>query len=311
MMYNQEIKERFYRDYSEKSVISRYLFDSIFNASANLEEAYDKDICNFSKAEIDTYYKSLNAKSKERLSVANSILNSYRIWCEAEQPFEIFESINYYALFNLQSFAGFISKSVLENKFISEETLKSYLKDIINPCDQLLLVLLYNGIKGRQMEDIRNLNVSQIEGNVIHLEDGRDVEVSQDIIDLIIETNNTYEYYSMGENQRKYVLIGDNVMKSKKLSKMETGRNFYHSCAVKVAKFQDQFGNPELSMNRIWKSGMLYKAKKLANEKGIDIKEFLYSDDAKPLYEQYSVKQSPHVFYANIKEYLPYLKEEK
>lgn len=310
-MYNENIKRQFIEYYLTNRAISKNAVESVFNASAKLEQIADngkgKDICNFTKPEIEEYYFYIRAKSKERISVANSILKEYKTWAY-EVAGICYDDIPYFDMFSIEDFKRFISKSVLENKYIGEETLKSYLEEIYNPCDQLLLLLLYNGIKGKQLIEIINLHINQVKENILHLSTGRSVEVDDKIIDLIEETNNTYEYYTFGENTKILELVGDNVFKSTKSSRSNSMASIYHRYTVKMVAFQKMFDNPELSINRIGFSGMINTLKNGARDNDMKVEEFVKSDLAKPILERYQFNRHPTKVIKLFEEYLEYIK---
>lgn len=310
-MYNENIKNRFIEYYLSNKEMSKTTVENIFNQSEKLEQLADngkgKDICNFTKPEIEEYYYCLRAKSKERISVTNSILKEYKTWAN-EIAGICYDDTPYFDMYSIDDFKRFISKSVLENKYIGEETLKSYLEEIYNPCDQLFLLLLYNGIKGKQLVEIINLHVSQISGNTIHLSTGRDVEVNDSIIDLIYETNDTYEYYTYGEVSKKLELIGDNVFKSTKSSRSESLASIYHRYTVKMVTFQKMFDNPELAINRIGLSGMINSLKNGAVENNMKLEDYIKSDLATPILERYQFNRHPSKIIKIFEEYLDYIK---
>lgn len=308
-MFNENIKRQFIDYYLSSKYIAKTAVENIFRCSEKLEELADnrkgKDICNFTKTEIEEYYICLQAKSKERISVTNSILKEYKIW--AIDVGICYDDTPYFDTFTIKDFKRFISKNVLENKYIGEETLKSYLNEIINPCDQLLLVLLYNGIKGKQLSEIIDLHINQVDGNVLHLSSGRSVEVDSSIINLIEETNNTYVYYTYGENTKKFELSGEKVFKDTKGVRSDSMNSIYHRYTSKMVVFQKMFDNPELAINRIGLSGMLNTLIKSSKEKNMALAEFVSSDMAKPILERFKCNRHPSKVMKIFEEYLDYI----
>lgn len=303
--YNEEIKRVWIELYLSNKDMVRSTVESVFSASKKMESLLEKDICNFSKPEIESYYKSLSAKSKERISVANSILKEYKEWCYNNGY--SYDSNPYYDTFTSEDFKRCISKSVLEKKYIGEDTLNSYLAEIHNPCDRLLLILLYNSIRGKLLEEILNLHVNQIEGNIIHLSTGREVRVDDSVINLIYLTNDTYTYYTYGEI-RKFELVGDNVFKNTKGVRTTSMASVYHRYASRIVKFQQMFDNPELAINRIWISGMLNALIKKANEKNLTLGQFTVTEEAKPILKQYEFNRHPTKIMKLFEEYIEYIK---
>lgn len=304
-MFNRDAKERFIKEYLATREIAPTAVENVFNSVSRLEELYNKDVCNFTRPEIIDFYQSLNAKSKERLSMTNSILKEYKTWC-IENGF-CYDATPYFDTFTIDDFKNYISKNILENKYIGEKTLKSYLDEIINPQDQLLLVLLYNGIKGKQLCEVINLHVNQIKGNELHLCTGRVVKVDDSVIDLIRETDNTYIYYSYGDNPRQWELVGDKVFKNTKSVRSDSMASIYHRFTTKMVNLQKMFDNPELTINRVAISGMLNALKKEADKHNITVRELILSKKAQPILEQYQFKRYPTKVLGLFEEYFEHL----
>jgi hypothetical protein len=306
-MYNEVIKVQWIKEYLLYSNIASSAVYSTFGSSEKLEELFKKDICNFTKPEIEDLYKSIMAKSKERISVMNSVLKEYKSWCIQTDNGICYDKTPYFDILTMDDFKRYISRNILENKYIGEETLISYLKEIDNPCDKLLLKLLYHGVKGKQLIEIINFSINQVDGNVLHLCTGRDVTVDDETIQLINESLNTYEYYSYGDKPRKWELIGDDVFKGTKGVRSDSMASIYHRYTSKMVRFQNMFDNPELAMNRISISGMLNTLIKNAKQRNIQLDSFIKSKDAEPILAQYEFNRYPTKVLTIFEEYIDYL----
>lgn len=84
--------------------------------------------------------------------------------------------------------------------------------------------------------------------------------------------------------------------------------SIYHRYIAKMVIFQKMFDNPELSINRIWVSGMLNSLLKGSKEKNITLSEFVLSDTAKPILEKFQFKRHPSKVMRLFDEYLDYIK---
>ena len=305
-MYNEQKKTRWMAEYLAVNACSRGRISSVFSASEQYEKDLNKDICDFTKEEIVHFFICMEAKSKESLSVTNTFLKNYRRWCD-EHGYSSHD-VNYFEHLTIEDFKHYISKDVLEHKFISKETLESYIEQLLNPCDQLLLSLLYHGVKGKKLKEIIDLNVNQIQGNEVHLSTGRVLSLPEEVIELIRKTNNTYEYYPFSEtNTEPIELVGDKVFKDGLNASTENQDYIYHRFSVKMSKFKKEFDNPELSINRIWKSGMLHALLEGARKNQMSFEEYSVSADAKPILERYEFHATPSKIAKQYKEYIEYI----
>lgn len=197
-MYNQEYKEAFIK--TEYSVDDKYINTIItrFNKIAPYEENLGKDLSNFSIKEISEFYSSLMYRSVENLENFNLLFGRYTRYMLSQNL--VSDSQNHYDEFDIAMLMKCLDYSTIAGKIITREELESEIKELLNPCDQFLLLALFEGICGQGYSDFWELEFSNFEGNIVHLP-GRDLEVSSKLVNLAEKSSEEYEYIVFGDKE--------------------------------------------------------------------------------------------------------------
>ncbi len=167
----------------------------------NYEVQVGKQVYNLNISELNEMFATLRNSSKRTAQKNKSILTNYIDFCVAKKIVPHMENRAKYI-----DVEKFVSRQALLNKFISKEKVREYVNLLYNSQDQLLLWLLFIGVRGRTtedgtMEEVINLTIDDVnfKENMLTLRqnDGKFRlldDVPDHIIDLIRETYEQ-EYY--------------------------------------------------------------------------------------------------------------------
>jgi len=170
----------------------------------NYENQVGKQAYNLSISELNEMFATLRNSSKRGAGKNKSILTNYIDFCVSKKIVSHMENRAKYIDIN-----KFVSRQALLNKYIPKEKVMEYTNLLYNAQDQLLLWLLYIGVRGRTtedgtMEEVINLTIDDVNfaENALTLRqnDGKFrllCDVPDFIIDLIKET---YEQETYTEN---------------------------------------------------------------------------------------------------------------
>lgn len=193
-MFNEERKLTWIASLDMKDT-TKAMMHTYMNRIAQYEEQLDKDCCEFTREEVLTFYKEYNASSVVSISNMNSKYKVYTEWCIEKG----YTKENAYADLTIFDWEQCCSK---EKPIISREDLLSlftgYVGKIVNPCDQFLCLALFEGICGVRMCEFMYLTMNDFKGNEVHLNTGRVLTVSNELIRLAEESTNTYEKIPFG-----------------------------------------------------------------------------------------------------------------
>lgn len=152
-LFNEELKTQFLNIVNEKT---RSSYRRIFTITSKHETELNKDIHQFSLIEIEKVLWSFQSRTKNTVESYGRIISSYLNWCVKQ---------------------GIISKNVMQEmrpddfkKFIhddSEYISEKHLRRIEDMCnnyqDSVIIRLLFIGIGGKSLSEIRNLKATDVD----------------------------------------------------------------------------------------------------------------------------------------------------
>ena len=306
MMYNKELKERYIKEKSIISTLPNNYLNCQFNKVGKYEKELNKDVHDFTVYEIVEYYKILNVSSLEILAVLNSHLSLYTQWC-LEQSIVV-DNQNHFLEIDLERMRSCLNKVLIEKKIVSREQIIEWTSSLPNPKDQFVILGLFEGLKGKDFCDLVNLRPEDINGNILTLIDGREIEVSDELIKYAEDSMFESTYYSSSGSQIKTMPLVDKgyVIKDYPNTKEGTsafakGRIIYNGIArslkyIGVLSFT--------SANSIYESGKIWMIKNRAKELGVSTKDYVYSNHIKEVEHQFGCKIVKSVFWLKYEDHL-------
>lgn len=305
-MYNQEIKEHFIGTYKDKD--TQKTIKPIFKKTSLKEEALGKDLFQFTQDEAIPLLTYLSRNTTNGLNNNLSYIRQYVRWCEKQGYSKgnmTFESIH------KKDLVGLINFDIANNQYIRDrDTLYSLCSKLKNPVDQALLVLLYEGLLGNEMDEVRFLLKSDIKTT------SREISISSkppriisnvdkrsiDILEKAINKNelDTRNGTSEARAKKRYMINSPYVIRP---TKMHNSDNEPISAAGINIRFRGirQWVNMYLNATSVFNSGLFERLVKLER------------DDHKLTYIDYgnvlkSVGMNP-VSYSDLKDKYEYFKE--
>lgn len=306
-IFNEEVKNKFLNTISEKT---RQSYKRIFTITFKHELILNKDINQFDLKEIEKVLWSFKSKTRNTIESYGRIISSYLNWCVK---------------------TGLISKNVMEDmkpddfeKFIhddSEYISEKQLRRIEDMCnnyqDAVILRLLFIGVGGNKLSEIRNLKISDVdfEGKKIRVinalkedEKGlllkyteRFIDVDDRTLNLIKGAINQKIYLKRNgelaqtehDNIRPYTdLVENDYVVRSSVTKTE---NYYTPVDKfviyrRLSMLEEVLGLDRFNAKFIQQSGMLYLANKIMENDEVSLV------DIKIVADQFNVKS-----YHNLK----------
>ena len=285
-MYNSDTKESFIKDYLRSRVVARTSLYSLFRKTEPFEERNNKDCSQFNQDEVLTMYREFKAKSVYTLLNYNTILKAYCAWkryYHKEKDTESYENIT------IELLKPCVPKDA--NKFLSREEITEIENQLYNQTDRAILECLWEGLSGPSMIDLVSINKSMMNSKdkALYFPDGRIVQVTDRLYELLIKAFDETEYMCYGESLRVKKLIGVGSLYKERDNAHAADSNdkAFRWVYRKVQNFRDHVGIPGLTMKNIHISGMYHYLCQGMQETGLDLKSFLRSDDGKELAIKY------------------------
>ena len=293
-MYNSEMKEGFIKDYLRSRIIARTSLYSLLRKTRPFEEQNKKDCSKFNDEEILEMYKAFNAKSVYVLLNYNTILKAYCAWIRYYRKEKTTES---YDNITIEHLKPCIPPNSM--KFLSREEITEIEDQLYNWTDKAILECLWEGISGPSMNDLVGISISMVnsEEKRIYFSDGRIVQLTDRLYDFLIKAFEETEYMCYGETLRVKKLIGAGRLYKERDNAHATDsddRNF-RWVYRKIQNFREHVGISGLTMKNIHISGMYYYLLQGMQETGLDLKNFLRSEDGKELAIKYGFNSEFYV----------------
>lgn len=250
----------------------------------------DKKINEFNYDEIILFLKILGSSSIDSLSNYVCMISIYFDFCKKESKMD--NVIDYIRAISLETLEKCVNKDKFNNRFISRETLYTLVDKLINEYDKAILLLTFEGIMGKGYSELINLKVSDLdfECNIIKLSN-REVAINdklkfilkrlvhQDTIFYANEIDNRVNELNMDS---PYLFKPTNRYISLKSTQKRIEQGKYNPYQIdskvlnnRIFKILKEFIRaPYLTMNNIYRSGLIEQIKKNIGEENITKQTF-------------------------------------
>lgn len=266
-MYNPELKNAFLNEQYENED-SRKIVSYLFYNSRPTEEQLKKDLANFNINDIDVLMKDLDPPNSAVARSNGSVISTYINWAMGNGHRKAIDN----PLRGI--YPEWYDKFVGDKKlFMSKDELKDTIENIHNAQDAVIMQLLFEGVSGNKMSELLNLKQEDIDwdNNILHLEDDkfgkRDVEVTEDCLQLIQQAINQTIYYSKngtatGRKAEIELVENEYVLRNIKTGAYSTGKGSPNLIYRRLTVISELFDLPYLTSKNLTKSGMIYEAYK-------------------------------------------------
>ena len=185
------------------------------------------------------------------------------------------------------------------NKFLSREEIIEIEDQLYNWTDKAILECLWEGISGPSMNDLVRINKDMVdsEEKILYFSDGRLVELTDRLHELLTKAFDETEYMCYGATLRVKKLIGAGRLYKERdnAHAADTDDRNFRWVYRKVQNFRDHVGIPGLTMKNIHISGMYHYLCQGMQETGLDLKNFLRSEGGKNLAKKYGFHSESYV----------------
>lgn len=218
-MYNEKRKIE-YSNYCRSNGDTRdeRFFINVFNYCEEFENRFGKDLSDFTKEEIaEMYSDTKRFRTLNILIVKHSQYSRYADWTNPNNEFHFYDR---------DDLVKFITIEDRNSRIVTREEFMEVVYSMINSMDQLLLMSIFEGIKGKDFQDLLNLKTQDVnlKGGfaIISTRERGIVSLSNELVEIIkkcldekVFTNASgveyaydkkdyvYSYRGLGEDIRK------------------------------------------------------------------------------------------------------------
>ncbi|HHY29009.1 MAG TPA: hypothetical protein GX523_20125 [Desulfitobacterium dehalogenans] len=278
-LYNSDQKLRFLKE-EYPNELTRKTYGSLLLQLTKFEEFYKKDLCDFSYSEAVDSLIGLRKKTFKSLDVAQTIIVKYINWCMNEGYSST--GINSFKLLNKEDLQKLVHQIAQKESYFTREEIFEMVVDIVNPIDKALIILLFEGVRGRtEFEELRNLKNSDIfiSSNTLLLTrdngDQRVISVEDRSIEILMNAMEQ-EYYHKGNGEGTGVFATPKLRETDYLLRAsDNGKNMNIDERMAVPSINTRFrafrsftGISFLNPTLVFQSGLLEKCSIIENESG-------------------------------------------
>lgn len=306
-LFNADLKGRYLESVSDKT---RGSYNRIFLITSNYENALGRDINSFDLKEIESVLRSFKSKTRNTIESYGRIISAYLNWCVKNGiiPENVMEDMK------PDDFEKFVYN---DSEYINEKQLRRFEDFCNNYQDAVLLRLLFIGVGGKKLSEIRNLKVEDVnfESKKLRLtntlkedENGLPLKYTERIIDVDDRTlalidgaiNQDVYLKKNGEiaqtennNISPYTdLVSSDYVVRASITKTDSYNEPVDKFVIyrRLSMLGEVFGVEKFNAKFIQQSGMLYLASNLIEEKDVSL------DDLKIIADTFNIKS-----YHNLK----------
>ena len=304
--YNTALKIQYIEEKSKEVIIHNNYLECQFNKTNKLESELDKDLSNFTVYEIIEYYKMLNISSLDTLFVMNSQFSMYTQWCLQKNIVK--DNQNHFLEMTMEHLKECLNKALVDMKFVSRETVLSWVDQLPNPKDQFVLLGLFEGLKGKDFCELSKLRPEDINRNIASLCTGREIKLSNRLLKIIADCKVEDKYYSITGNSTKVMplldkgfVIKDYPNARTDVSDFQLGRKVYNSI-TRILNYFDVLDF--MTANSVFESGKLQMIKERAKELNMSCKDYIYSSYISEVEKKYNSKIVRSIYWLKYEDYL-------
>jgi integrase len=314
LIYNESTKSYFLRDMIESKTITEETsknYTRIFGITADKEKALQKDLNQFTLEELETILFDFKAKTRNTIETYGRIISSYLNWSvqHGKAPHNPLTELK------PDDFEKYI---INEEQYFTEKQLRRWEDRCTNYQDAVIIRLLFMGVSGRQMSEIRNLKKVDvdIENKRLRLintlkadEKGMPIKFTERYLDIDDRTLELIEG-AMGENiyvkkngemeERENIrpytdLVKNDYVVRASITRTENWNSPVDKFVIyrRIDTIANSLGIEDLTAKFIQRSGMIYNANSLIQNDNFSL------DDLKIVADRFNVKS-----YHNLKGFL-------
>lgn len=275
-VYNRENKEWFLESIDLTQYPPRW-WERVFEKSNMFEKIKDKDLYNFTTPDIIEFYKFLDIGTITPLIIYNTNLIRYAQWALNENL--IVDGQNHFDELTSEILATCLNVTKTEQSILSYDTFVDLInRKIVNDQDKFIFFCLFEGIKGKNYQEIVDMKMSDIDENnlSVHLSSGRNVSVSPDFINICKKADKQTVYVGIVGNEIERNLVpGNNIVKEKSNSQGKNlNRTVYNTIVRNIAAVFELAD--VVTAKSIRDSGLIYYLNKRADKLGVSVSELMY-----------------------------------
>lgn len=291
-MYEKEnYKEEFIKDYSRSRVVSITSLYGLFRKIAPYEEKLSKDISKFTTIEALDMYKQFGSRSVYTLMNNNTILKNYYAWMQYHYGID---NPSAYEKITIDDLRPLVDKK--KSRILSREEIIEIEDQLLNHSDKAIVELLFIGVSGKNMEDLYAVSEECVKGNKLVV-NGKQFNMTNRLKELLPKAFEEDNIMTYGETMKIFQVIGQGrIYKERPNARgVDTDDSRFRYFYRRIMLFRNYLGIDVLTMKNISSSGMIYYLNDGMKKSGLELKNFLRTEEGKNIAAQYGFSDNFYI----------------
>lgn len=296
MYTNEQETEDFLQEYRRSRVIIETTTRATLNRAVEFEHKFNKPFYQFTTEEALEMYKSVHAISVVTLQNNNLVLKHATRWFAHQYKKEV---ANTYEEMTKDQLGTVVDVAKQRSLILSREDVDNIKDNLINKIDQAIVEMLFQGAGGQWLKELTFLDRNQVDRErlMIYFKTGKNLPVTDEICDLLIEAFAEDELASFGSTTRVSKVAGNSLYKvrcnalsdNSDYHSEEDVQRRYRFAQRRLLLISKDLGI-RLKASGLQASGLLHYIRLGMEETGLSFREFVKTERAQKLAQRYDIR---------------------
>jgi hypothetical protein len=301
---NEQEIEDFLAEYGRSRVIIETTTRATLNRAVEFEYKFNRPFYQFTIEEALDMYESVHAISVVTLQNNNLVLKHAARWFAYKYNKKV---SNTYEEMTKDQLSAVVDVAKQRSLILSREDINNLQSNLINAIDKAIVEMLFQGAGGQWLKELTFLDRNQLDRErlIIYFKTGKNLPVTDEICDLLIEAFNEDELVSFGSTTRVSKVAGNSLYKvrcnalsdNSDYHSDEDVQRRYRFAQRRLLLISKDLG-VRLKASGLQASGLLHYIRLGIEETGLSFREFVKSEQARKLAQRYDIKSED--FYSQI-----------
>lgn len=291
----QEIED-FLSEYRRSRIIIETTTRATLNRAVEFEYKFNKPFYCFTATEALEMYRSVHAISVVTLQNNNLVLKHATRWLAHKYNKEV---SNTYEEMTKDVLSDVVDIDKQRSLILSREDIDNLKDNLLNKIDQAIIEMLFQGAGGEWLKEIAFLDGRQVDREhlMVYFKTGKNLPITDDICDLLMEAFAEDELISFGSTTRVSKVAGTGLYKvrcnalsdNSDYNDPQSVERRYRFIQRRLLLITKDLGI-RLKASGIQSSGLLHYIRLGMEDMGLSFREFVKTDRAKKLAQRYDIK---------------------
>ena len=296
MYTNEQEIEDFLAEYGRSRVIIETTTRATLNRAVEFEHKFNKPFYDFTTEEALEMYKSVHAISVVSLQNNNLVLKHAARWFAFKHKREV---ANTYEEMTKDILDTVVDTEKKASMIFSREDIDNMKDNLLNAIDKAIVEMLFQGAGGEWLREVAFLTRNQVDREhlMVYFKTGKNIPVTDEICDLLIEAFAEDELVSFGSTTRVSKVTGNSLYKvrcnalsdNSDYNDIQSVERRYRFIQRRLLLISKDLG-VRLTASGLQASGLLHHVRLGMAETGLSFKEFVRTERAKWLAQRYDIK---------------------